>query len=157
MNHCIFMGNLVEDPQVKTVNGAKGETSVLNFRIGVNTYISKDRTEAAFPTIEAWGVQADMIAKFFRKGDLIRVFTRLRSDKWEGEDGTTKYRDKYVLEKFEFSEAGRKKSGDAAAEGDETGAEAAEEPPPTKPASGKRGRKPVGAGAGGGGDTSIDF
>jgi single-strand DNA-binding protein len=118
MNLCIFVGNFTKDPVVKKVNGANGEVSVVKFVIGVNRKF-KGKEKSTFPTIEAWGDQADLIGKYFKKGSLIRVFTHLETDKFEDkETGKERSLDKYVLERFEFPES-NSKAGKPADEEDE--------------------------------------
>lgn len=165
MNLCIFTGNMVEDPKVETLTGSSGDFAKLRFRIGVNRRIAKDKSESTFPTIEATGKSAEMIGQYFQKGDLIRVFTHLKTDSWtDKESGETRYRDKYILDRFEFPETSKKR--DKPAEGGEEEGSDEGTPEINEPTTQRKGRaagrstsrKPVGAGAGRGrgGDAELD-
>lgn len=109
MNDCNFMGNLVADPELRYINGKEDgkKIAVLNFRIGVNNTRTKAST---FPNLEAWGSGAELIAKYFRKGDLIRVYTELVTDRWPDpeDDSKMNYRDKFRVSRFEFPETNKK-------------------------------------------------
>jgi single-strand DNA-binding protein len=171
MNHCIFVGNMVEDPKVETIKGSTGDVSVAKFRIGVNTRLGKDKTETTFPTIEAWGKSAEIIGQYFKKGDLIRVFARLKTDSWSDKStGDTRYRDKFVLERFEFPEARKREEQpaeepEAATKEEEEAPDAGEKekeaPENVKKGSRKGGgrteRKTVGAGVAAEDESSIPF
>ncbi len=135
MNHCIFVGNLVAKPELIEVEGAKGPISNVKFKIGVNERYGQKK-ESAFPFCEAWGPQADLIAKHFDKGDLIRVYCKFVTDTFPDKTtGETVYRDKFRVDRFEFVES--KKGADTpspapAAEGGD--AEPQATPEPAKPA-----------------------
>jgi single-strand DNA-binding protein len=132
MNHCIFVGNLVQNPKLDTIQGSNGDVSVVKFKIGVN---NRQRNESTFPYCEAWGKGAEMISQHFRQGDLIRVYCSLVTDSWpDKQTGETRYRDKFRVERFEFVES-RKASTtdeeDGGRESEENGEE--EEAPEEKP------------------------
>ena len=74
LNVVILCGNLVDDPEVKMV----GDKKKAVFRLAVN-----DRNEASFFTCEAWGVTAETIEMYAKKGFEIVVQGSVRIDEFE--------------------------------------------------------------------------
>lgn len=107
------MGNLTRDPELKAT--PKG-TPVCQFSLAINrqwkTESGEKQEEVTYVDVEAWGKQAETIAKYVFKGKPLYVEGRLRLDQWE--DKTTKEkrsRMKVVLEQFQFLDS----KGDAGA------------------------------------------
>lgn len=97
MNLCIFEGRLTRDPEMRFT---PQQTAVVSFSIAINN-TRYNRT--AFPNVEAWANTAESIAKFFHKGDLIRVYAELIQESWEDKtSGQKRQRDKYRILRFEF-------------------------------------------------------
>ena len=94
--------------------------SICKFGLAVNrTFNTKDgekREETTFVDIDAFGRQAEVIAKYLGKGRAIFVEGRLRLDQWD-DKGTGEKRSKLgvVLENFQFV-GGRDESGGGSAD-----------------------------------------
>ncbi len=104
LNKVMLIGNVTRDPEVRTL--PKG-TAVCQFGLAINRKFKTDagetKEEVLFADVEAWGKQAETIAKYVTKGRPLYVEGRLRLDQWE--DKTTKEkrsRMKIVLEQFQF-------------------------------------------------------
>ena len=86
MNTVIIRGNVVRDPELRTVGGSNG-TSVINFTIATSReYTKADGTRdkiTSFINCEAWDSGAETISSTFKKGDLVFVEGSLRNDSWE--------------------------------------------------------------------------
>jgi single-strand DNA-binding protein len=101
MNVCMFIGNLTRDPELKSLRDDK---KVVTFGIAVNRrYKGRDgeaKKETTFINLEAWGKTAEVIAKYFEKGDPI-VITRatFRLDTWK-KDGEKRSRPVFRVEDF---------------------------------------------------------
>ena len=116
LNSCVFQGRFVKDPELKTVADDK---SVVTFTIACDRdYKSKDgEREADFIDCEAWGYDAEFVAKHFGKGDMIVVRGRLKTKLYEDKDGkkrksvTVKIDDEYFCGRK--SDGERKEDGDA--------------------------------------------
>ncbi len=98
------MGNLTRDPELRVL--PKG-TPICQFGLAINrefkTESGEKREEVLFVDVEAWGKQAETVAKYCAKGRPLYVEGRLRLDSWE--DKTTKEKRtkmKVVLEQFQF-------------------------------------------------------
>lgn len=103
-NKVILAGNLTRDPELRSLPSGN---AVLRMSIAVNRrYTGKDgeaREEVTYVDIDAFGKQAETIAKYCTKGSGILVEGRLRLDQWD--DRTTgEKRSKLgvVLEGFTF-------------------------------------------------------
>jgi len=125
LNTIHLEGNLVRDPQRKET--PKG-TPVCTFSVASNRYFRQDdenKQEVSFFDVETWADTAETCAKVLKKGRGVRIFGRLKQDRWEDAEGKTQYRIKIVADKVEFrpqfnkdgkNENGTEEAADAAAE-----------------------------------------
>lgn len=103
-NKVILAGNLTRDPELRSLPSGN---AVLRMSIAVNRrYTGKDgeaREEVTYVDIDAFGKQAETIAKYCTKGSGILVEGRLRLDQWD-DRATGEKRSKLgvVLEGFTF-------------------------------------------------------
>jgi len=103
-NKVLLLGNLTRDPEVRVT--PKG-TSICQFGLAVNRSFKDEsgatREDVTFVDVEAWGKQAETVAKYCKKGRPLFVEGRLRLDQWEDKtSGQKRSRLKVVLETFQF-------------------------------------------------------
>jgi len=103
-NKVILLGNLVRDPEMRVT--PKG-TPVCQFGLAVNHKYKTDsgemREEVTFVDFEAWGKQAETIAKYCTKGKPLFTEGRLKLDQWDDKaSGQKRSKLKVVLENFQF-------------------------------------------------------
>lgn len=104
LNKVFLIGNLTRDPELRVT--PKG-TSIAAFGLAINRQ-SKNADgshadEVTFVDIEAWGKQAELVAKYLAKGSPCMVEGRLRLDSWEDKNTQQKRsRLKVVLENVQF-------------------------------------------------------
>ncbi|BET67075.1 single-stranded DNA-binding protein [Opitutales bacterium ASA1] len=102
-NKVILMGNLTRDPELRVT--PKG-TAVCQIGLAVNqTYRDKDgnsREETTFIDVDAFGRQAEVIAKYLTKGRPVLIEGRLKLDSWESKEGEKRSKLKVVMENFQF-------------------------------------------------------
>lgn len=109
MNHCIFTGNLTADPELKVIAAKNGgEYQVVKFSIGLNN----NGQAAVFPRFEAWGETAERINKYFKKGKLIRLYAQYAEDKWQNDEGESRSRSFFKVDRFEFPESNARPVGE---------------------------------------------
>ena len=108
MNNCTFVGRLVDDPALKSVNN----TSVVNFTLAIEEYrrdqdgTKKKRVD--FLDFEAWDSGATTIEALCSKGDSMVVNAVARQQKWT-KDGKMKERIKFRVKNFKvFNRHGTK-------------------------------------------------
>lgn len=102
-NKVYLMGNLTRDPELRyTPKGA----AVAGFGIAVNRKYEvngEQREEVTFVDVEAWGKQAEAIAKYCKKGRPLFVEGRLKLDQWDDKTtGQKRSALKVALEGFQF-------------------------------------------------------
>lgn len=87
INKVILIGNCGKAPEVRTVQGgAKVATVTL-----ATTEKFKDREETEWHTIVFWNGLAEVIEKYVDKGSQLYVEGRIKTEKFQGNDGTDKY------------------------------------------------------------------
>lgn len=135
-NKVILLGNLTRDPEVRMT--PKG-TAVCQFGLAVNRTFKDEggnqREEVTFIDIEAWGRQADVLAKYCQKGRPLFVEGRLRLDSWEDKNTKEKRsKMKVVLENFQFVGGGDRgeRGGDGGGGGGEHDERPRSAPPPSR-------------------------
>lgn len=103
-NQTILIGNLTRDPDLRVT--PKG-TAICQFSLAVNRKFKDDsgqmRDETTYVDIEAWGKQAELIAKYLIKGSPALVQGRLKLDQWDDkQSGQKRSKLKVVLENVQF-------------------------------------------------------
>ena len=99
-----FRGNLVADPELRDIN-ANGEViKKVNFRVAIHNGKLRNGQDrpATFVDVEAFRGTAEVIAKYFHKGDEIWCEGEVRTDSWISQDGTKRSRLFVSLTGFEY-------------------------------------------------------
>lgn len=126
------MGNLTRDPETRTTAGG---SAICKFGMAVSrVYSIKDgerKEETTFVDVDCFGKQAEVIAKYCRKGKPLMIEGRLKLDQWEAGDGTKRQKLGVVLESFQFI-GGRRDDAAPGADEPRSGepAESIDEEPP---------------------------
>lgn len=79
VNSVTLVGRLTADPDLRQTRSGVAMT---RFRVATNI-----RGTAEFHSVVAWARLGELVAKQFRKGELIRVDGSLRSRSWKSESG----------------------------------------------------------------------
>jgi single-strand DNA-binding protein len=137
-NKVIVMGNLTRDPEMRVTPAG---LAICKFSVAINRKFKlqsgEEREEVTYVDVDAFGKQAEVIAKFFSKGKAILVEGRLKTDSWE--DKTTKQKRSKLgvtLEGFSFADSSRGsgQGGQGGEEGPPSGANYDDAAPPARPA-----------------------
>lgn len=111
MNKVVLLGRLTAKPELRYT---PQNTAYTRFSVAVNrNFTSADgKREADFINVVAWRKQAETIAKYFDKGNLIALEGRLQTGSYDDKDGNKRYTVDVALDNFEFveSKAGREAS-----------------------------------------------
>ena len=104
MNKAILNGRITKELELKASASGK---NFLSFSIATSyKYKNKDTGElienTTFHNIMAWGKQAETIAQYCVKGQLLLIEGRIDNSQIDKDDGTTSYFSSVVLERFEF-------------------------------------------------------
>ena len=105
MNLVVLKGNLVRDPEVKTVTtGGDRTTKVANLTIATTRFFKRANGEkdkdTTFIACEAWDTGADSMEKILHKGDPVLIKGSLKVESWE-KDGVNHSRTKVRVSNFE--------------------------------------------------------
>lgn len=119
-NKVILLGNLTRDVELRHL--PSGSQSVANIGLAVNrrwrTPEGEQREEVTYIDCEAWGKQAETLAKYVSKGRPLFIEGRLKLDQWEKE-GQKFSKLRVVIENFQFVDS--RGEGGGGGGGDEGG------------------------------------
>ncbi|MBQ9318605.1 MAG: single-stranded DNA-binding protein [Bacilli bacterium] len=104
MNKVVLVGRLTAKPELRYT---PANIAFLRFTIAVNRpFSNKDgNREADFINVVCWRNQAETIAKYFDKGNLISLEGRIQTGSYDDKDGNKRYTTDVALENFEFVES----------------------------------------------------
>ena len=110
-NHISIVGRFTKEPELrKTQSGL----AVCSFSLAVERpHTTKDNRATDFFECSAWRQTAEMIAKYFHKGDPVGVEGYMRQESYTDKEGRTVKTWKLEVENFDFLPA---RKGDAPAE-----------------------------------------
>jgi single-strand DNA-binding protein len=95
LNQAILIGRLANDVSSRTV-GAK-DTQISSFRLAWNN--PRNKQEKLFIDIDCFGHTAKFVDDYLKKGDLVAVSGRIKTDSWEGKNNEgTRYKTYIVAE-----------------------------------------------------------
>lgn len=102
-NKVLLMGNLTRDVELRQIPSGQ---SVAKIGLAVNRRWrdanGEDREEVTYVDCEAWGKQAEVMAKYLAKGRPVFVEGRLKLDQWEDKEGNKQSKMRVVVEAFQF-------------------------------------------------------
>ncbi|WP_431811410.1 single-stranded DNA-binding protein [Lysinibacillus sp. FW12] len=104
INRVILVGRLTKDPELRyTPNGIAS----CRFQVAVNRTFQNQQgeREADFISCVAWRKQAENLANFQRKGNLIGLEGRIQTGSYEGQDGKRVYTTDVVADSIQFLES----------------------------------------------------
>lgn len=103
LNKVLLMGNMTRDPELTYL---PSQTAAVRFGLAINrNWTDKEgqkKEETTFVDCDAFGKQAEILAKYKKKGDPLFIEGRLKLDQWEGQDGVKRSKMKVVVENFQF-------------------------------------------------------
>ncbi len=125
-NRIILIGRLTREPELRYTPGG---SAVTNMRIAVGER-RRDRngqlhTDTLFIDVTVWGNQAEVVARYLRKGRLVLVDGQLRMETWQDRDGNKRTTYRVVARQVRFLDGAGAQTGEQPAAGTQ---ELAEEP-----------------------------
>lgn len=93
LNRALLIGNVGNDPEIRTLNNEQGK--VASFRLAT-TERYKDRNgevkeNTEWHQVTAWGKLADIVEKFVKKGSQVYAEGKITTRKWTDKDGNDRY------------------------------------------------------------------
>jgi single-strand DNA-binding protein len=102
VNKVILVGNVGADPEVKYLDNG---VAVCRLSLATNeTYTRNDEkvTQTEWHRLVLWRKLAEIAEKHVKKGDLLYVEGRIRSNSWEDKDGIKRYTTEVFVDSFKF-------------------------------------------------------
>lgn len=116
LNRTVLAGRLVRDPELRyTSNGV----AVSNFTLACNRpFKNQDgEQEADFIQCVAWKKQAENLANYQKKGNMIGIDGRIQTRTFEDKDGKTIYVTEVLAENIQFLEPRKSENGPSTNQG----------------------------------------
>ncbi|WP_434718181.1 single-stranded DNA-binding protein [Paraburkholderia sp. A1BS-2L] len=160
VNKVILVGNLGAEPEVRYLPSGD---AVANIRLAT-TDRYKDKASGEFKEMTEWhrvaffGRLAEIVSEYLKKGSSVYIEGRIRTRKWQAQDGTDRYSTEIVADQMQM--LGGRSSGGGSSGGDmgDDGGYSREQSAPRGGGRAAGGGAPRasggGAGAGGGGGRS---
>jgi len=107
MNKHILIGRVGGDPVIKEV----GQSTVCKFSLATSEIYTKNGekiTETEWHNLVFWGKQCDILQKWVHKGDLLSVTGKVKTRKYNDNNGVTHYATEVICNEFEFISSGKK-------------------------------------------------
>jgi len=99
LNKVQLIGNLTRDPELRyTPTGAAVCTIGLATNRSWVMESGEKKEETEFHRVVAWNKLAELCSQLLAKGRKVYVEGRLRTNQWQGQDGTTRYSTEVVIE-----------------------------------------------------------
>ncbi len=113
-NKVLLMGNLTRDVELRATQGG---TQVAKFGMAINRKWTgsngQSNESTCFVDCTAFGKQADVLAKYVRRGSPLFVEGRLEFSSWTAQDGSKRSKLAVVVENFQFLGSGQGAGGRA--------------------------------------------
>lgn len=98
-NRFSFIGRMVKNPELGTV-GANAR-KVCNFALAANIG-TKDNENVVFPEFVAWGVLAERICQYVKKGDMVCVDSHYTENMWKDSENNNRKSIRFVIDGIQF-------------------------------------------------------
>jgi single-strand DNA-binding protein len=108
LNQVILIGNLGKDPELRYTSGSQAVASmrVATSRSWTDKQTGQRKEEVEWFDVEVWGKQAESCGEYLKKGRLVFVQGRMKTDTWEDKDGQKHWRTKVVADFVRFLPSG---------------------------------------------------
>lgn len=107
VNKVILVGRLGRDPELRYTQGGK---AVCNLNVATNeSWTDKNgdkQEETEWHRITVWGATAEKCDKYLSKGRQVYVEGRIKTDKWQDDDGNDRYSTGIVATNVTFLSGG---------------------------------------------------
>ena len=104
INKVIIVGNLGQDPETRYMPSG---SAVTNFTVATNeswkdkqTGEQRDRTE--WHRVAMFNRLAEIAAEYLRKGSQVYIEGKLRTRKWQGQDGNDRYTTEIIADEMQM-------------------------------------------------------
>lgn len=103
MNNVILIGRLTKDPEIRYANSG---TEIARFTIAIDRRYKKEGEQRSdFVNCLAFGKTAEVMDKWFSKGNKIAIVGRIQTDSYENKEGQKVYTTDVIVENVDFIES----------------------------------------------------
>ena len=111
MNKIQIIGNLVRDPETRSVSGYNGDTQVCSFTVAANgrrrsnqnNQNGQQQDDTLFIRVSVWGTRADVCQRYLAKGNKVFVTGDLQQPRtYQDQSGNTRVSLEMRADDFEF-------------------------------------------------------
>ncbi|MBQ9106877.1 MAG: single-stranded DNA-binding protein [Clostridia bacterium] len=115
LNTAVLMGRLTADPELKRT----ANSSVTNFTLAVSrSYVrAGQERQTDFIDIVAWGRTAEMVCRYFTKGQMMAVQGRIETRTYEDKNGMKRKVFEVIADNVHFADSKRDGSSSAPSNG----------------------------------------
>ena len=104
INAVVLLGNMTRDPETRFVETAsESGVPVCSFGLAMNRVRSQKEGAVDFADVDVWRESAEAVQANKKGGDGVLVHGRLRSESWEAEGGSRRYKTKVVADSVQFT------------------------------------------------------
>ena len=102
MNHCVLMGRLTKDPELRMTNN---QLPVATFTIAIDRKFkdASGNKQVDFINCVAWRKTAELISQHFTKGRMIAVIGSIQVRSWDDKEGNKRYATEVIVDEFSFT------------------------------------------------------
>ncbi len=101
MNSVFLIGRLTRDPEVRYT--AESQMAIARFNLAIDRITrSGEEKKADFPTVVAFGKQAEVCERFLTKGRQVAIEGRLQTGSYQNKDGVTVYTTEVIANRVEL-------------------------------------------------------
>ncbi len=157
VNKVILVGNLGADPEVRYLPSGD---AIANIRLAT-TDRYKDKATGEMKEATEWhrvaffGRLAEIVSEYLKKGSSVYIEGRIRTRKWQGQDGQDRYSTEIVADQMQMLGGRGGSGGGGGGMGDDGGYSRESAERGGRPAGGGAARSGGGAGGAGGGRPSA--
>lgn len=102
MNKIIINGRLTRDPEIKFTQTNNTKVAAISVAVRRNYKNSNGEYESDFFNCSAFGNQAELLEKYFKKGQEILISGHLQTRTWETDTGEKRYATDIIIETIDF-------------------------------------------------------
>ena len=103
LNKVFVLGNLTRDPELKQIPSGQAVCTigVATNRV-YNDNLGQRQQQTEFHNVVAWGLQAEIISQYLKKGSMILVEGRLQTRSWTDQQQIKHWRTEIVAERIQL-------------------------------------------------------
>lgn len=103
LNSVNLIGRLTRDPELRSTPSG---VSACGFTLAVDRNYGKgEERKADFINCVAWRQTAELVAAYFRKGNMLALEGSIQTRTWDDSDGTRRYATEVVVNRVHFIES----------------------------------------------------